>query len=350
MSTTPTDADILPLITPHSTPNTPLVPKHYLRTTFVDRDHGWIAGYADWEERPVDALASTSDGGRTWQAIPIPPVDEIFLSPPSIVGNFYRMRLLFTDAQNGWIYQKKLFHTNDGGQTWRQEHPRGTIIQMGKATDGSFWALEQARSDLTLWRVSGDSYASWIKLGYQFPFAMNQVYLSIIDDQNAWMSYWVTFQTGDPNAGSHLYRTSDGGKNWELVTPPEPCNFYPLMVSPVDSQELWMGCGFPFVNAAFESSDGGESWYEKQRGEWGSFSGITALSKSFVYMTYIRSSSVTITYDGGETWVESPINCLFENAMAFFIDESFGWAACDSSINLTVDGGRTWELVQLPGN
>jgi photosystem II stability/assembly factor-like uncharacterized protein len=332
-----------------------LVPKHYLRTTFVDRNHGWIAGLADWEDRSVDAIASTSDGGRTWQAIPVPPVDEYHLFSAILFGDFSRMRLLFTDAKNGWIYQKRLFHTNDGGQTWKQEHPHGTIIQMGKATDGTFWALEQAGSDRTLWRVSGDSYASWIKLGYQFPIAMNEVYLSIIDDQHAWMSYWVNFQTGDPNAGSHLYRTNDGGKNWERVTPPKPCNFYPLIVSPVDIQELWMGCGFPAgtasgINAAFESPDGGESWYERQRGEWGAFSGITALSKSFVYMTYIRSSSITITYDEGETWVDSPIDCLFEDPRAFFMDESFGWAACDSSINLTVNGGRTWELINLPGN
>jgi len=53
---------------------------------------------------------------------------------------------------------------------------------------------------------------------------------------------------------------------------------------------------------------------------------------------------------GGETWVEAPISCLIEDSLAFFIDESFEWAACDSSINLTVDGGRTWELVQLPDN
>jgi photosystem II stability/assembly factor-like uncharacterized protein len=345
----------MPSDTPVNPPDAPLMPRHDLQTKFVDRSHGWITGYTEWGNGTIDAIATTSDGGITWRALPVPALDLNFGVERFYLGDHNRIRLLFTDAKTGWMYQKWLFQTHDSGQTWRQEHPRGTIVQMGKALDGTFWALEQVARRWTLWRVTGDSYSKWIKLGYQFPFAFNGVHLAVIDDQQAWMTYWVNFQGGDPNAGSHLYVTRDGGKNWVNVIPPIPCDTLPLVISPVDVQELWMGCGFGAgagsrISAAFESSDGGVSWYQRRSDTLGYFSWLTALSKSFVYMTYVRASSVTITYDGGETWNDALMDCEFYDPKAFFIDESYGWAACDSSINRTTDGGRSWECINLPGN
>jgi photosystem II stability/assembly factor-like uncharacterized protein len=342
--------------TPTENPvSTPLIPKHDLHIMFVDRSHGWVTGYTEWGDGTIDAMAATVDGGKTWQALPVPPLDRNYAVERFFLGDHNQVRLLFTDAKTGWMYQKWLFQTRDGGQTWKQEYPRGTIAQMGKAIDGTYWALEQTADHWTLWRIAGDSYNKWIRLGYQFPFAMDKVYLSVIDDQQAWMTYWVTFLGGEPDAGSHLYRTNDGGKTWEIVAPPKPCDTFPLVISPVDAQELWMGCGLfggagSGISAAFESTDGGESWYERWNATLGYFSWLAALSKSFVYMTFGRDESVTITYDGGETWTNAPMRCQDYDPRAFFIDESYGWAVCDSTVNRTTDGGRSWDCINLPGN
>ncbi len=321
----------------------------------MDRVHGWVTGKTEQDNGRVDAIAGTTDGGKTWQALPVPPIDQNYYTERYFLGYSNQVRLLFTDAKTGWMYQRWLFQTHDGGLTWKQEQPRGTITQMGKAIDGTFWALEQVAGVWTLWRVAGGSYSQWIKLGYQFPFAMDGVYLSVIDAQNAWMNYWINFQTSDPNLGNHLYRTSDGGKTWAKVFPPNPCDWLPLVISPVDVRELWMGCGLgggagAGLSAVFESPDGGASWYQRRFDDHGAFSWLTAFSKSFVYMTYGGASSVTITYDGGKTWNDAPMQCVFYNPMAFFIDKSYGWSACDSSVNRTEDGGRSWECINMPGN
>jgi photosystem II stability/assembly factor-like uncharacterized protein len=308
-----------------------------------------MTGEAVWGLKSVSALAATSDGGITWQALPIPSLYQNFGLDYAYIGDYNHTGLLFTDAETGWwVYQKWLFQTGDGGQTWRQEHPRGTIIQMGEARDGTFWALEQVARRWTLWRLTGDSYSKWTNLGYQFPLAIDGIYLSVIDDQQAWMTYGVSSHQGGPNVDSRLYVTRDGGKNWASVVPPPPCDTLPLVISPADSQELWIGCGI-FGIAIFKSPDGGVSWYEVKGDMISGLTSLTAVSKSLVYMTVYRALSVIVTHDEGETWDGVPISCVSYSPRAFFIDESYGWAACDSAINRTTDGGRSWECINLPG-
>ena len=343
--------------TPVNTPAEPLIPRHNLHIAFVDRLHGWVSGITEPDDGSVDAIAATSDGGKTWQALQIPPVDQNFQRVKYVLEDSSRVKLLFTDAKNGWLYQNLLYQTRDGGQTWEQAHPRGVITQMGQATDGTFWALEKVVGSWMLWKVAGDAYSEWIDPGFQLPgestrLAMDRVFLSVIDFQNAWMVYWINFLSGEADAGSHLYRTSDGGKNWESVPAPKPCDLLPLVISPVDPRELWMGCGYfgsagSGISAAFKSTDGGHSWSEKRYTTLGYFRDVEALSKTFVYMTYERLGGLTISYDGGETWQEVYFPCEFYSPQAFFIDESVGWAACDSSVNRTTDGGRTWECINI---
>jgi photosystem II stability/assembly factor-like uncharacterized protein len=341
--------------TPVNTPDAPQVPVHYLRTEFTDNLHGWLSGMVEWGNGMAPAIAATTDGGETWRALPIPlngPNDATQVFWYFNNGNL--SNLLFRDANDGWYYKGRLFQTHDGGHSWQEEHTRGAIIQMGKAIDGSLWALEQTRNSWTLWQVSGKSYNQWNKLSSQFPVDMNNVSLAVIDSQHIWISYWVTFLGDSPNPGTQLFVTSDGGDNWEKVTPPQPCDRDPTILSPVDTQEIWMGCGFPAgagagISAVFESPDGGESWIEKRYDTHGYFKSIEALSKSFVYMTYVYGLNVTFTYDGGKTWSFSGIYCPLGSPNADFIDPLHGWAVCDSVVNRTVDGGRTWECIDLPG-
>jgi photosystem II stability/assembly factor-like uncharacterized protein len=341
--------------TPVNTPDAPQVPVHYLRTEFTDNLHGWLEGLADWGDSLAFALAATMDGGETWQAIPIPSNGQNVAKQGTWFGNNGNpLSLIFQDANDGWYYDWQLFQTHDGGKTWHAEPTKGAIVRMGEATDGSIWALEQTGNNSTLWRVSGDSYSQWIKLIDQFPVDMNEVFLAVVDSQHIWISYWVTFLGDSPNPGTQLYVTSDGGKNWDRIIPRKPCDMYPTILSPVDTQEIWMGCGFAQgagsgISAVFESPDGGESWTEKRYDTHGYFKSIKALSKSFVYLTYGYGLNVTFTYDGGKTWVVTGIDCPSGSPNADFIDLLHGWAVCDSAVNRTQDGGRTWDCIDLPG-
>jgi photosystem II stability/assembly factor-like uncharacterized protein len=341
--------------TPVDTPDAPQVPVHDLRIEFTDNLHGWLVGTVEWGNGIAPAMAATTDGGETWHAIPIPLGGQNGAVQGFWLGNNgYPSNLLFRDAKDGWYYQGQLFQTHDGGQTWQVGHPRGEIIRMVKAVDGSLWALEQIGSNWTLWQVLGDTYSQWIRFTDKFPVDMSQAFLAIIDSQHIWISYWVNFIGDNPNPGTQLYVTGDGGKNWDRIIPLKPCDMYPTIISPVDTQELWMGCGFAQgagsgISAVFESPDGGQNWIEKRYDTHGYFKSIKALSKSFVYLTYGYGLNVTFTYDGGKTWGVTGIDCPGGSPNADFIDPLHGWAVCDSAVNRTQDGGRSWECIDLPG-
>ena len=132
------------------------------------------------------ALAATTNGGETWQAIPIPSNGQNVAKQGTWFGNNGNpLSLIFQDANDGWYYDWQLFQTHGGGKTWHAEPTKGAIVRMGEATD--------------------------------------------------------------------------------RIIPPKPCDMYPTILSPVDTQEIWMGCGFAQgagsgISAVFESPDGGRSW------------------------------------------------------------------------------------------
>jgi photosystem II stability/assembly factor-like uncharacterized protein len=92
----------------------------------VDTQSGWLA-LTGLEASGSIAyrLARTSDGGATWQVIPL----SLFApgDPDALAEAIY---LHFVDAQTGWLVVKRatssnfsldvLFKTMDGGQTWTE--------------------------------------------------------------------------------------------------------------------------------------------------------------------------------------------------------------------------------------
>ncbi|MBV9758993.1 MAG: hypothetical protein JO340_00370 [Acidobacteriaceae bacterium] len=90
---------------------------------FFDAEHGWAVlhsgGVADF---PTLLIASTSDGGRSWSIRPFSASNFL------LQGYGYSNRLSFVDAQHGWLLtllatssawsRGQLFATEDGGKTW----------------------------------------------------------------------------------------------------------------------------------------------------------------------------------------------------------------------------------------
>jgi len=334
------------------------VPAQVIDLYFVDPLHGWIAGLSGaGPAQPSLAMASSADGGSTWQALPLPPAAQTLT--PGVKGGVF-----FLDQKTGWIFFHGLFSTLDGGLTWTGEHPAGQIVQMGRSAGSAPWALEKTAAGYLLWKSAAKPYAQWEKWITNFPVDMAGASLSLADAQNGWVLRQVESAAG---IDSKLYATHDGGKSWEeLVSPCTPYNTESGQVVAVDVRHLWLGCGqaagagsgSKFV---FTSADGGQSWDLKGKGALpptagntlstgGYFNGIHALNASFAYFTAQRALTITLTRDGGSSWEEIKLPCSVESTQAFFVDPLHGWAYDQACINRTTDGGKTWVCAQLPQN
>ena len=152
----------------------------YSVDTFVlDNTHVWVQ-LADLENFPNSgSLYRTTDGGLTWTSNKVP---------------FSRGDLNFLDPNNGWVMSVlgaaagsmgiSVFQTSDGGVTWDQTYTNDPNLA-----------------------DAGDS----------LPLGGQKSGLTALDMQTAWV-YGLTYAPGTV----YLYRTEDGGANWNEQSLPLP--------------------------------------------------------------------------------------------------------------------------------
>src|SRR5258708_9102148 len=110
---------------------------------FADAAHGWVVSTAMAETGELSyALARTSDGGQSWQSVPL-----ALFAAGDAAGMAGDVFLQFIDARTGWLVVKQatspnfslgtLFKTSDGGDHWtRLSLPAGGAVQFNSKLEG----------------------------------------------------------------------------------------------------------------------------------------------------------------------------------------------------------------------
>jgi len=190
---------------------------------FADAQTGWVTGDCQGVQPGAPYLQKTTDGGRTWQAVELPPPSDradLFthddvgcgtyapgvFSPQSSV--MVMKCLLFT--ANPLRTDSFLYATADGGQTWRSSALPASEVTFINANVG--WALTASDPNNLLaphdlYRT-GDSGQTWTKIK-----SVNwDGRLDFITDQEG----WAVAKAGDAIA---LVHTTDGGQTWKEIKP-----------------------------------------------------------------------------------------------------------------------------------
>jgi photosystem II stability/assembly factor-like uncharacterized protein len=311
-----------------SVPTAPTNPADFTPSViaFFDSNHGLAGGAIGAGDAPSGAIASTTDGGKTWtirEGVPSP-VSEL-----TIAAN--EAWALIPCAENQAGSCGTILHSADAGQTWDLFPTSGPVVPGAGA-------------------------------------------MSFVDTSTG----WAVGAAPDPNGTTgglgrnRLLQTSDGGRTW--TADPIPCgsDWQDLVsVRFVDPRHGWAVCtgggsGMMAPTQVLETLDGGASW--TTRSSASSFGGPVQLvgrppsgpvvgaefTKGGLGVLWEGRSGTERTRDGGRTWTASgPARAEeeFVSSMSF-VPEKTGFAVYSSTemqaivLGTTDDGGDHWRIVQ----
>ena len=294
----------------------------------------------------------TTDGGNTWRAQHVCLVEEdcgfYFDAVPSY---YFPVTLQFVDAQTGWLlvivehvmFQDRyvLYQTMDGGTHWSP----------------------------VLDNISG-------------PMVMSVTGLAFQDNQIGWFASSQIDGATDPMADWSIYQSIDAGHTWNEIQLPAPdplpktfanntvwCGAESVNVIPPNALGVTIQCRvytkpWSLYDFYFHSTDGGKhwvSWLAAVRRMNGGKHGVSLIAGGDVMfinpLVGWRTSfeigtgayDLDKTRDGGQTW--QPVKTAVQwNGDLDFVSEQVGWAIATynnvSTLVHTTDGGKTWQEIK----
>lgn len=330
---------------------------YVLDLDFVDAAYGWAFGhslYCGHEHLCPIALSATTDGGKTWQALPAP---DTVQAGSIVPGGVQALR--FASRRHGWLFGPGLFATSDGGLTWTDQQPEGEIIALEPAGD-AVWAIERLCSntrrstcELRL-LVATITEQVWQPADMQPALQGEGGQLVRADERQA----WIIHEGG-------IAATGDGGQSWQAL-PPHPCTDMRITELAAHDGRLWLLCNGAAADGwmakyLYTSADGGESWHllaaaplkpGAELDNLPTFGYPNDLAIASAERAFIALVMDTLygTADGGTTWqpvIPQQESSPGESGVShvLFADEQHGWALAGDMLFGTTDGGTTWQII-----
>jgi len=245
---------------------------------FTSDKNGWIAGDNGY-------LASTNDGGATWNKYPLNTTEDI-------------NEIYFRNDDNGYLVAgRAMFITKDAGRTWHQTQLFGT----SGTTNGS------------------PEFLSVRFPGKRLGFAVGALV------------------KGDIVLDSLIVRTEDGGETWTRVAVPSKVELYHLDFT--DSSHGWVVGDKGLILA---TSDGGVTWHEQRSGVTRALFNVDFRDSDNGYAVG-GGGTILRTENGGNVW-EKVNNSYTETLKRVdFADDKNGWiVGYGGAILRSGDKGANW--------
>jgi photosystem II stability/assembly factor-like uncharacterized protein len=321
--------------------------------TAISESDFWVLGASGCTASGcASEILHTIDGGRSFQAIHVPPSyflagNEPTPGPPTVTD------IRFADESNGWVFGDTLWATHDAGATWSQltfGNHLLDVAQLEPGANGYVYAVFEMCTDPTT------------AVGCTYPVMRSQA------NTDTWS---VVSPPGDPvgrpSIGVHgdtlwvmyfdrstglEWRSSDDGLLWERgAMPCEPD--LGGVFDPVSTSVIWAFCATGTAGGPAVSTDGGAAWsYQPAANGLFTNSGfVAALSAQHAFVGG-GGGGMFVTDDGGQTYQQIPE--LAGAGWAGFTDSEVGYVLTQdqntdvSQLWRTTNAGATWTVVALP--
>lgn len=300
---------------------------------FVNEHTGWILG-------DKGTLLSTTNSGKTWNSLQS--------DSDTLYSDIY-----FIGQNTGWIatYKKNdqtylestIQRTVDGGNTWQQIVCDTNIIKgitgIYFINDKTGWATESSHSIAgTIWNTmkdpsipsvvrrkilktadGGETWQVEMELEYKMKFEDG---LFKFESPKFHDIYFIDEMTGWVTTCDNIFKTVDGGLNWNVEEQSLPKQIEPKHfrgIHFIDNKTGWLlsqGC-------ISKTSDGGKQWNSQ----------LDRASTIFTSVDFYNSeigavvgTSQYVTIDGGANWAALIPDTSFYLFDVFVVNENNAWA------------------------
>src|SRR6266478_7723504 len=174
---------------------------------FNGKKRGWVVGSASRGDVITNSiLASTRDGGATWQVLQAPTRQEL-------------IHIDFVDEKRGWIVGAAgaILHTDDAGETWSRQKSDVTVTlyHVDFRNEKQGWTVGERGTILT----TNNGGAVWSKV--TAPVSATLLSVQFVNDSEGWIV----------GRGGIILRSGDGGRVWVEQESNTKHNLYALFMT-----------------------------------------------------------------------------------------------------------------------